>query len=281
MDPVASLWVTLHRVGSDEQGPLDSTRTDSRGRYSFRYARTGDADAMYFVSASYRGIAYFTAPLQGADVRGQDAEITVFDTTSAHVPISVRGHHVIVSAVDANSMRSVIEVYDLVNDSSVTKVAAGDAPSAAVWSAPVTAGASGAAVREGDFPAEAVSFANGRVSLVAPFAPGLKQLSFTYSVPARSYPISFAIPEPVEVLEVMLEEKGGRATGGGLKEVDPVSVEGRNFRRFLASTVASNAVATVDLPRPPKSETSPYVTAVVLAFGGVMAAVLAHALKRK
>ena len=60
MDPIAGMTVTLHRVGSDAQGPLDSTRTDSRGRFSFHYKKTGTEDAIYFVSGLYRGIAYFT-----------------------------------------------------------------------------------------------------------------------------------------------------------------------------------------------------------------------------
>ena len=63
MDPVSGAWVVLHRVGPDSAGPLDSIQSDSRGRYSFNYVRTGSEDAIYFVSASYDGIAYFTPPL--------------------------------------------------------------------------------------------------------------------------------------------------------------------------------------------------------------------------
>jgi len=126
MDPVTGAWVVLHRVGSDGAGPLDSLQSDARGRFSFKYQRTGSADAVYFVSAMYDGIAYFTPPLPEGKVSGENGEITVFDTTSGHVPITLQGHHVVVSAVDANSLRTVVEVYDLSNDSSVTRVAAGD-----------------------------------------------------------------------------------------------------------------------------------------------------------
>ena len=63
MDPIASMWVTLHRVGSDAQGPIDSVRTDAKGHYAFHYHKTGSSDAIYFVSGIYRGIAYFTPPL--------------------------------------------------------------------------------------------------------------------------------------------------------------------------------------------------------------------------
>jgi hypothetical protein len=280
MDPIGGMWVTLHRVGTDTQGPLDSVRTDAQGRYSFKYARTGNEDAIYFVSGIYRGIAYFTPPLQTAKVSGLDAEVTVFDTTSRHVPISVRGHHVVVSAVDANAMRGVVEVYDLVNDSSVTKIpgATADLP---VWSSGLLPGAANPRAREGDFPAASVSFSEGRVNLLAPFAPGLKQLSFAYSLSAKSFPMTFPIMDTTGVLEVMLEEKTGTAAGAGLKEVQPVNVEERSFRRFLASDVAKNAVATIDLPAPPPQTDPRYLVALTFILGAVMIAVLAHALRRK
>ena len=86
MDPVMGAWVVLHRVGSDGAGPLDSIKSDARGRFSFGYVRTGSTDAVYFVSAMYDGIAYFTPPLPEGKVSGEKGEITVFDTTSGHVP---------------------------------------------------------------------------------------------------------------------------------------------------------------------------------------------------
>jgi hypothetical protein len=279
MDPIAGMWVTLHRVGSDAQGPIDSSRTDARGRYGFRYKKTGSEDAIYFVSGLYRGIAYFTPPLESDSVTGLDAEVTVFDTTSRHVPISVRGHHLVISAVDANAMRSVVEVYDLVNDSSVTKIPADTAQP--VWSAPLPAGASGAAAREGDFPAAAVAFGEGRVALYAPFAPGLKQLSFGYSIPAKEFPLTVPALEATGILEVMIEEKTGTVAGGGLKEVQPVNVSERSFRRFLASDVPANAVASIDLPPPPPQTDPRYLVVLTFVLGAVMIAVLAYALKRK
>lgn len=281
MDPIPALWVTLHRVGSDTQGPLDSTRTDAQGRYSFHYRKSGTPDAIYFVSGTYRGIAYFTPPLKEEKTNGIDAEITVFDTTSRHVPISVRGRHIVISAVDANGMRSVVEVYDLVNDSSVTKIGSNRSPGTPVWSAPLLPGGVRGSAREGDFPAASVAFAEGRVSLDAPFAPGLKQLAFGYSLPAKSFPLTFPVMDTTGVLEVMLEEKTGTAAGAKLKEVQPVTVDERSFRRFLADDVPRNAVATIDLPSLPPQTDARYLVALTFVLGAVMIAVLAHALKRK
>ena len=187
MDPVSGAWVVLHRVGPDRAGPLDSIRSDSRGRYSFSYVRTGSEDAIYFVSASHDGIAYFTPPLAEGKVSGDDGDIAVFDTTSHRIPMSLRGHHVVVSAADANARRSIVEVYDLSNDTSVTLVATGETPANATWQTHIVSGASDFRVSQGDISAAAVSYSNGVVSVFAPLAPGIKQLSFSYSLPAKSF----------------------------------------------------------------------------------------------
>jgi hypothetical protein len=281
--PVNGAWVVLHRVGPDRAGPLDSIRSDSRGHYSFKYQRTGSEDAVYFVSASYDGIAYFTLPLAEGKVSGDDGEITVFDTTSARVPMSVRGHHVIVSAVDANGMRSVVEVYDLSNDSSVTRISPTDTPKDATWQAHLIPGATNFRVTQGDFPAAAISFANGMVNVYAPVAPGIKQLSFQYSLPAKSFPLRMLLEKETQIYEIMIEEKAGSVTGPHLREVDPVTVDDRNFRRFLASDMPQSSVAVISLPAPPPTHSIDprYLVALTLLIGGTMVLALARALGRR
>src|SRR5262249_48112513 len=77
--PITGVRVVLHRVGPDKAGPLDSMLTDAGGKYHFRYVPSGSDEAIYFVSASYDGIAYFSVPLRDQATRGDDAQITVFD----------------------------------------------------------------------------------------------------------------------------------------------------------------------------------------------------------
>ena len=283
VDPVAGAWVVLHRVGPDRAGPLDSVRSDSRGRYSFKYTRTGSDQAVYFVSATYDGIAYFTPPLAEGKVSGDDGEITVFDTTSKRVPLTLRGHHVVVSTADANARRSVVEVYDLSNDSSVTRVAAGQKQESATWQTHITPGASDFKVGQGDISPGAVEFANGVVSVFAPLAPGIKQFSFSYSLPAKSFPLKLPLEKETGIYEIMIEEKAGSVTGPHLREVDPVTVDDRNFRRFLASDMPENSVAVIDLPPPPPSHTIDprYLVALTLVIGGSMVLALAQALRRR
>jgi hypothetical protein len=283
MLPVSGVWVVLHRVGPDRAGPLDSIKSDPRGRYSFNYVRSGSEDAIYFVSASYDGIAYFTPPLAEGKVSGDDGEVSVFDTTSHPVPISLRGHHVVVSAVDANGLRSVVEVYDLSNDSSVTRIAPTDTPKDATWQTHVPPGVTNFQVSQGDIPPSAVSYSKGVVNVFAPIAPGIKQLSFSYSLPAKSFPLSLPLEKETGIYEMMIEEKAGSVTGPHVREVDPVTVEGRNFRRFLASDMPENSVAVIDLP-PPASDRAidpRYMVAITLLIGGTMVVALARALRRR
>ena len=282
MLPVPNIMVTLHRVGSDRAGPLDSMRADGTGHFAFTYRRTGEESAIYFASALYGGIAYFTPPLNDAVVKGQNAEIAVYDTTSAKIPIGVRGHHIVVSGVDANAQRAVTEVYELANDTTVTRIALGSSLSNPVWTALVPERATGFRVSQGDIPAAAVAFNNSHVSVYAPIAPGLAQLAFTYSLPANSFPLHVPVQQPTQIFEVLVEDERGSVSGAKLKERDPVLLERRSFRRFLADDVPVNAVSVIDLPAAPRSTIDRrYLVVLTLIIGGSMIAALAVALRRR
>jgi len=283
MVPVSGAWVVLHRVGPDKSGPLDSLRSDALGRYRFEYVRSGSENAIYFVSAMYGGIAYFTPPLTERRIGGAAGEIAVFDTTSRRVPISIRGHHLVISAADAQAQRAVVEVFELSNDSSVTRVAASDTPPGATWSTRVLPAASNFHVTQGDVASDAVTFSNGQVAVYAPLAPGVKQISFSYSVPASSFPLSLPVLARTDVYEVLIEEETGTVTGPNISETDPVTVEARNFRRFLGSNVPENSVAVIDLPPAGEGRAIDprFMVALTLLIGGAMIFALARALRRR
>lgn len=280
MVPVPKVWVTLHRVGSDTAAPLDSVQADSQGTYRFDFRRTGDERAIYFVSATYGGIAYFTPPLVHSTVQGEEAEIAVFDTTSARVPLSVRGHHLIISAVDASSLRTITEVFEIANDSSVTRIAREGGE--AVWSTTFPKGASRFEVSHGEIPAAAVRFANGGAHVYAPIAPGLKQIAFTYALPAAEFPLRFTLGSRTQVFEVLIEEEQGSVTGAKLEEVAPVSLESRSFRRFLGDDVPAQAQSVIDLPFEKSGRIDRrYVVALSATIGAAMLFALARALRQR
>lgn len=244
--PVPAAWVTLHRVGADSSGPLDSMRTRRDGGYSFRYHLSGSPQSVYFVSVSYSGIAYFSAPLREERVIGEDAEVTVFDTTSGPVPLHVRGRHIVVSSPGVDGMREIVEVYEISNDTIVTRVSPDD--SHPTWSTIIPAAAEGFQLAQSDISPGSIRADSGMVTSVAPFAPGLKQISFAYQLPESAFPLAVPLSDSVPVLEVLLEEPGAKVSGARLASVGPVSIEGRTFNRFLAQDAPRNAVVEIDAP---------------------------------
>jgi len=245
--PVPGRWVVLHRVGPDRAGPLDSMRTNPLGQYHFRYHASGDTTALYFVSSSYGGIAYFTTPLREPLVQGPDGAITVFDTTSGPVAIKLGGRHLIVGAPQANGRRPVGEVYDLVNDSTVTLIARDSL--SPVWTAHLPPGAVNFQVNaNGELASSAVVQRGSSVGLYAPLSPGIRQLAFTYELPSSAFPLHVPTETPTGMFEVLVQEPKAIVHGGPLREMAPVSTEGRTFRRFLAQDLPPGAVLQVDVP---------------------------------
>ena len=278
--PLGGVWVTLHRVGTDRAAPLDSMRADAAGRYAFRYRTSGDPKALYFVSSTHDGIAYFTAPFHERVVAGDDAELVTYDTTSAPVTIRIRARHLVVSAPDSSGTRTIVEIFELSNDSSVTRIARAD--TGAVWTSDLLDGAKDARLDQTDFSPEAVRFADERVRLFAPFAPGLKQISFSYTVPAKARQLSLLVGAPAEVLEVLVEDPMGSADGAGLLAAGPTTLSGRSFRRFLGHDVGDNTVVRIGVPsRAAASDNQVRVLLIVAALGAALLVGLARSMMRR
>jgi hypothetical protein len=278
MVAISGAWVTLHRVAPDSSGPVDSVRANAGGRYTIRYKPTA-GDAVYFASSMFGGVAYFTAPLPPTDAGGDAGEITVFDTTSAPVPIHTRGRHLVVSASGADGRRTIVEVFELSNDTTITAVAG--SRGRATWSAPLAPNAGNFQVGQSDIGGSAVQFRDGRVLVFASIAPGIRQVAFSYSVPAADFPLTVPVAESVGVFEVLLEDPGASASGGGLAEQPAVSLEGRSFRRFLAQDMRGGADVTITVGDPTGPRGNRYLFAPVAVAAAVMAVALAFALTRR
>ena len=278
-EPVSGTWVTLHRVGRDRAGPLDSVRTAVDGAFRFAYQLSGAPDAIYFVSASYAGIAYFSSALAQPDVSGQDAEIQVFDTTSSGIRLTVRGRHVILSATTGGTRRGLIEVFEVTNDSSRTLIGVND--KAPTFRVRIPRGAQDFKVAQGDVPADAVSFVDGEVQVQMPFAPGLKRLSFSYSMDADAFPLKVPVQFTTGVLEVLAEDPQATVSAPKLVETAPASLDGRNFRRFLGNDVPASGVLEMDLPGSGQAQKTRIVIALVVAIALAMLLSLARAFGRR
>jgi hypothetical protein len=277
--PVVGVWVVLHRVGKDNAAPIDSIRTDPKGKFVLRYRPTGDSTALYFIASSYAGIAYFTPPLRKVVVSGGDADLLVYDTTSSPIPVGIRGRHVIITAPDTGKGRTVLEVFELSIDTSLTRVAG--TPEKPTFESALPDGATNAVASDGDIAAEAVKFVKGKVQVFAPLAPGIKQLSIHYRIPFGKEPVSFPVLAPTAVLEVLVEDTEGNVSGAKLKKMASVNLEGRPFKRFLAQDTPGNEVVSVIAPTNTSRTLSTRMAIVILAIGAAMLAGLAASLMRK
>lgn len=239
---VAREQVTLHRVNSREAGPIDSMVTDASGAFAFRVA-TPDSLSMYLASARYGGIAYFSSPMQAGQPAGAPSEIVVYDTTSSDVRLQLQGRHLVVSSPNADGVRAVIDVLEIENDTVLTRVAG--AANRPTYSLLLPEGASNVRASQGELSDGAVEVRSGRADIFAPLSPGLRQLVLTYDLPASAFPVSVPLERAVTVLEVLLEEPGATADGGGLKSQGGVSVDGKNFTRYLGQSAPASAVLTL------------------------------------
>ena len=277
--PVAGQWVVLHRVGTDHAAPLDSMRTAANGAFQFRYRPSGDSTAIYFVSTSYGGVAYFTPPFRSAVVTGDDAALVVFDTTSAPVTLKVGGRHLVVGSPQANGRRPIGEVYDLENDTTVTVISRDSATP--VWTAHIPANATSFQLNaSGEVAAGAVSRKGTSVGLYVPVSPGIRQFAFTYELPSDAFPLTIPAEVPTGVFEVLVQESNAHVQGPAMREMAPVSTEGRMFRRFLAQDIAPSAVVRVDVPRVVGAAREKVYIGVATALIAAMAAALVLTARR-
>jgi hypothetical protein len=261
-------WVALHRVGNDDAGPVDSARTDGNGRYGFRYRVTGDANALYFVSSRFAGIAYFTPPLKERVVTGAAADLIVYDTTSAPVAIHVRGRHIVVMAPDSGHTRRMVEVFELSNDTSVTRVAGSLAQP--TFETVLPDGAGDLRAGDGEVTGDALTFAAGRARVLAPIPPGIKQFSVNYRLAATRDVIAVPSMTPVDVLEVLVEDVKATVSGAGLRETDATTVNGRHFRRFLSQDASPGVISVTAPTISPASSLNTRIALIVTAVGATL-----------
>ena len=277
--PIANHWVVLHRVGSDRAGPLDSMRTLASGGYAFRYKTSGDSSAVYFVSTTYGGVAYFTSPFRGPTVAGDDATLTVFDTTSHPVTIKTGGRHLIIGLPQEGGRRPIGEVYDLENDTTVTLVARDS--TSPVWTTHLPASAVGFQVNSsGEVGAGALTRTGTLVKLFVPLSPGLRQVAFTYELPPSAFPLSIPTERATGVFEILIQEPTATVQAPSIREMAPVSTEGRTFRRFLSQDLPANAVVRIDVPRVVGTERERVYVGVGITMLAAMMMALVFAARR-
>ena len=238
--PAPRTNVVLHRIGRDAQGPIDSTLTDSRGVFHFRFA--ADTSAIFLMSARFAGIEYFSPPVHTDPTLPDTAMILIVSDTSSSVSVATGSRHIVVSRPSQSGGRAVLDIVVLENRTDRTRVA-GDSL-ASSWSAPTPKGAVGFQPGNGDFSPEALRFSHDSVALDAPIAPGEKRVIFSYLLPTGENRVSFPISDSIDVLNLLVEESTADMHGV-LTPADTERIEGRVFRRWTGSVVPGSKVELV------------------------------------
>jgi hypothetical protein len=230
--------VVLHRVGQRAQGPLDSTRTDAHGR--FRFSFRPDTSALYLLSARYQGIEYFSSPVPTRPSHPDSSyHILVYDTSSS-APVRLEARHLVVGRPGQSGDRSVLDFLVLRNDGHLTRTSPDSLrPS---WSALLPTGSTGLELGESDFSPDAVSRRGDSLIVMAPLAPGEKQLTVQYQLPSGRNALQLPFPERTATVNVLTEENGVIVSGGGLARADSQVIQGRTFQRWSGAMPAGSSI---------------------------------------
>jgi len=223
--PQTGVTVTLHRISRTAQGAIDSTVVGADG--AFRFRLRGDSGAIYLVSARYAGIEYFGEPIRPPGAEG--IRIVLSDTSST-APVRLGGRHVIIRPPGPTGTRAVLDLLSLRNDGPDTRV--GRDSLSAAWTMVLPAGATKLEVSEGDVSPSAVEFRGDTMLVLAPIAPGGKNLMVSYELPIGVGRPAWSAP--ADSFDLLVEEPGAAVRGAGLTEVAPVELMGSTLRRWTA-----------------------------------------------
>jgi hypothetical protein len=222
--------VVLHRVGQSSQGPIDSTQSDRIGRFGFRYRP--DTAAFYLASARYAGIEYFSPPLPTNPARaGNSVTVMVYDTSST-APVELEARHLVLTRPGEDGSRGVLDLVILRNPGRRTRVSPDTLQG--TWGVPLPQGTVGVQVRESDISSQAISRRGDSLVVTAALAPGEKQLTLEYQVPADRSAIALPLTKGLP-LNVLTEEPGIRVTGPGIAPADSQVIQNRTFRRWTGT----------------------------------------------
>jgi hypothetical protein len=267
---VAGARVVLHRIGMQEQGPVDSVAADRAGRFRFRVA-VPDTLSLYVISVRYAGIGYFGAPVRGRAGMAPETALTVYDTTTVGPPLRTALRHLVVGAPEEGGSRRLLDIVQVTNPDVATRVAADSL--APLWWTLVPSGIRDPQVGEGEVGPDAVRFSGDTAFVSAPFPPGRKQIVLTYELPAGERRVALPLASPVENVEILVDDSGAVA-GEGVVEERALAIEGRAFRRFVARNAAAGTTVEVRLGsrvRFPARELAIGLAALGLLAGMVLA----------
>ena len=118
-----------------------------------------------------------------------------------------------------------------------------------------------------------------RVTLATAFGPGVKQLSYSYTLPPSAFPLTITLERATGVLEVLLEEAAAQARAGTLRAQGEVTTQGRTFKRFLAQGAPQGESLRIDVPVTSAVTRTRVLVGLAIVIALAMIAALVRALR--
>ena len=277
--PLPNAWVVLHLVTREGGGPVDSVRTDARGRYRIQM-RVADTTGVYVVSAWYDSLAYFSLPL---NVVGRPAvhveDIVTYPTTSDGPPIRLARRLVTIARPGEDGTREVLEILELENTGHTTRITKDTL--VPTWAGRVPEIAGQFQGGQGDISPEAMVFRNDSVHVLGPIPPGpAKQLSYGYSLPPTAKQLVLPIDQPTAEVNLLIEDTAAVVTAPGVESLGVKEIEQRRFAAYRAGPLAAGDKVEIALPRG-KFRPQMFVPYVIGVLAAAMVVALVWALRRK
>ena len=260
-------------------GPIDSSRTDGRGDFTLR-AGHPDTTAIYVVSSWYDGIAYFSEPVTVSRPRTSLRPLPVYDTTSTGPGVRVERRLLTVAKQKPDGARDVLELLELKNPGSKTRIAADTLQP--TWTGAIPVEAIQFQVAQGDLSPQAVTQRGDTVAVFGPIPPGdAKQLSYAYVIPGGAARVAVPIDQPTAEVDLLVEDTVATVTAARLDTLGVQEIERRRFARYRARAVPAGAVVTIAFSVAPAFRAESLVPVVVIAVAAVLAAGFVAALRKK
>lgn len=273
--PLANAWVVLHKITRDSGAPVDSARSDARGRYRILLRRP-DSASVYVVSAWFDSLAYFSLPLNVIDRPAVHVEdIMTFPTSASGPPLRLARRLATVAAAHDDGTREVLEILELENPGATTRITKDTLTP--TWAGRVPENAGQFKGGQGDISPDAMVFKNDSIYVLGPIPPGpVKQLSYGYSLPAGTRTLAIPIDQATTELNLLIEDTVAVVHASKLESLGVQELEQRRFAAYRAGPLAAGERVEILLPSTGfrAQVLLPYVIAV-LAGGMVVALVWA------
>jgi hypothetical protein len=247
----AGATVTLVSFGRKEQKPLGqrSTQADADGRYTF----TGldrDSNIVYLTLARYQNVNYPSdQPFQLQDQASAQADITVYETTTADDALQLESLNLLVLGADQGIVQA-MEMGALVNNGDRTFVTANpqDQQLAHAIKFALPNGAMNVQMQTG-FNDQDVTAGVGGVQVTSPLPPGRRQFALSFDVPytGSNLDLSLQIPYPAASFNVYLPDTGLKLDGSSLRPAGPAQLGGQSYALYSASNLARSTMVGAQL----------------------------------